>query len=227
MTFSIAGRCARTGMFGVAITTSSICVGARCPHARSGVGAVSTQNVTDPDLARLVLNEMEAGHSARDAIERVTEDRTNINYRQLIAVDSNGSVGSWTGTHILGHNGVSEGEDCIAAGNLLKTAAVPIAMTDAFAANAIAIWPSVCCARSKPASPRAARRDPSIRRHFSSIIEQRFALVDLRCDWSDDDPVKVLRKLWIDYEPQMEAYLIRALDPCPRPELRRQGRSVI
>ena len=135
MTFSIAGRCARTGMFGVAITTSSICVGARCPHARSGVGAVSTQNVTDPDLARLVLNEMEAGHSARDAIERVTEDRANINYRQLIAVDSNGSVGSWTGTHILGTNGVSEGEDCIAAGNLLKTAGVPIAMTDAFSAN--------------------------------------------------------------------------------------------
>ncbi|MDG2406091.1 MAG: DUF1028 domain-containing protein, partial [Paracoccaceae bacterium] len=27
MTFSIVGRCARTGMFGVAITTSSICVG--------------------------------------------------------------------------------------------------------------------------------------------------------------------------------------------------------
>jgi uncharacterized Ntn-hydrolase superfamily protein len=37
---------------------------------------------------------MEAGHSARDAIERVTEDRANINYRQLIAVDLNGSVGS-------------------------------------------------------------------------------------------------------------------------------------
>ncbi|MDT1986953.1 MAG: DUF1028 domain-containing protein, partial [Planktomarina sp.] len=39
MTFSIAGRCAKTGMFGVAITTSSISVGSRCPHARAGVGA--------------------------------------------------------------------------------------------------------------------------------------------------------------------------------------------
>jgi hypothetical protein len=30
----------------VAITTSSIAVGARCPHARARVGAVATQNVT-------------------------------------------------------------------------------------------------------------------------------------------------------------------------------------
>ncbi|MGL6183608.1 MAG: DUF1028 domain-containing protein, partial [Aestuariivirga sp.] len=29
MTFSIAGRCAKSGAFGVAITTSSIAVGAR------------------------------------------------------------------------------------------------------------------------------------------------------------------------------------------------------
>jgi len=50
MTFSIAGRCARTGMLGVAITTSSIAVGARCPWVRAKVCAVSTQNVTDPRL---------------------------------------------------------------------------------------------------------------------------------------------------------------------------------
>lgn len=50
MTFSITGHCARTGMAGVAITTSSICVGSRCPHARAGVGAVATQNITDPTL---------------------------------------------------------------------------------------------------------------------------------------------------------------------------------
>ena len=71
MTFSLVGRCQRTGMFGVAITTSSICVGSRCPHARAGVGAVATQNVTDPNLATLVLNAMEAGNSAADAIESV------------------------------------------------------------------------------------------------------------------------------------------------------------
>ena len=64
MTFSIAARCERTGMFGVAITTSSISVGSRCPHARAGIGAVATQNITDPNLATLPLRE------ARENFER-------------------------------------------------------------------------------------------------------------------------------------------------------------
>ena len=46
MTFSIVGRCARTGQLGVAISSSSIAVGARCPWLQAGVGAVSTQNIT-------------------------------------------------------------------------------------------------------------------------------------------------------------------------------------
>ena len=50
MTFSLAGMCGRTGMFGAAVTTSSIGVGSRCPYARAGVGAVLTQHRTDPAL---------------------------------------------------------------------------------------------------------------------------------------------------------------------------------
>jgi uncharacterized Ntn-hydrolase superfamily protein len=42
MTFSLLGRCARTGQLGAVVTTSAIGVGARCPFARAGIGAVST-----------------------------------------------------------------------------------------------------------------------------------------------------------------------------------------
>jgi len=48
-------------MFGLAIATSSICVGARCPHAVAGVGAVASQNITDPHLATLVLERLREG----------------------------------------------------------------------------------------------------------------------------------------------------------------------
>ena len=48
MTFSLVARCAETGMFGVAISSSSPAVAARCAYARAGVGAVASQNVTDP-----------------------------------------------------------------------------------------------------------------------------------------------------------------------------------
>ena len=135
MTFSIAGRCARTGQFGVAITTSSISVGSRCPHARAGVGAVATQNITDPHLATLVLDAMEAGASAADAIAAVTSGRDNIDYRQLTAVDANGTTAHFTGAHILGTNAISEDTDCVAAGNLLSSTAVAKGISDGFMAD--------------------------------------------------------------------------------------------
>ena len=56
MTFSIVGRCPETGHLGIAISSSSIAVGARCPWLRAGVGAVSTQNITLPALGPQILD---------------------------------------------------------------------------------------------------------------------------------------------------------------------------
>ncbi|RVD09943.1 MAG: DUF1028 domain-containing protein, partial [Mesorhizobium sp.] len=50
MTFSIVARCSRTGMFGVAVSSSSPAVAARCAYAQAGAGAIASQNVTDPTL---------------------------------------------------------------------------------------------------------------------------------------------------------------------------------
>ena len=87
MTFSIVGHCKRTGMQGVAITTSSICVGSRCPWVRSGVGAVTSQNVTDPAIGNEVLDLLADGISVADAVKRVMDDRPHAAYRQVAAVD--------------------------------------------------------------------------------------------------------------------------------------------
>lgn len=217
MTFSIAGRCARTGQFGVAITTSSISVGSRCPHARAGVGAVATQNVTDPHLATLVLDAMEAGQSAAQAIAGVVEGRENIDYRQLTAVDANGTTAHFTGANILGTNAISEGPDCVAAGNLLSSTAVAQAITDGFHAT--------------PEAPLAARLLSGLENGLSAggeegpvhsaalIVADRmpFYLVDLRVDWDDTCPIAKLRSLWQAYEPQMMDYLNRAINPAAAP----------
>jgi uncharacterized Ntn-hydrolase superfamily protein len=217
MTFSIAGRCARTGMMGVAITTSSISVGARCPHARGGVGAVSTQNITDPALGPLLLDRMAEGATARDAVAAITKGRRDIEYRQLTAIDRAGGTASWTGRNILGTNAVSEGVDCIAAGNLLKTEAVPRAMTGSFASGS-SLHLGERLLRALEAGLAAGGEAGDV--HSAALIvhhEQPFALVDLRCDWDDADPIAVLRRLWTDYEPQMGAYLTRALNPSGAP----------
>lgn len=204
-------------MFGVAITTSSICVGSRCPHARSGIGAVATQNVTDPNLAALVFDRMESGRSAPEAIADVVEGRDHIEYRQLTAVDARGGVGHFTGANILGANRVSEGNNCVAAGNLLSSLAVPEAMTEAFEAE-----PQMHLAerllRGLEAGLAAGGEEGPV--HSAGLIvhhEQPFALVDLRCDWDEENPVAKLRQLWTDYEPQMQPYLDRAINPSVAP----------
>ena len=73
MTFSIVARCAESGQFGMAISSSSPAVAARCAFARAGVGAVATQNVTDPRLGPKGLDLMASGFSAEAALEALRE----------------------------------------------------------------------------------------------------------------------------------------------------------
>lgn len=217
MTFSIAGRCAKSGAFGVAITTSSIAVGARCPHARAGVGAVATQNVTDPNLGPMLLDLMSQGLSAKDAIDRVIGDRPFIEYRQLTAVDGKGNSASWSGKHILGNHAVSEQRECVAAGNLLKSAELPKVMTDCFADNASEHLAERLL-RSLEAGLTSGGEEGPV--HSAALLvyhQQAFPLVSLRVDWDDLNPILVLRRLWEDYRPQMGAYLQRAIDPTAAP----------
>ena len=216
MTFSITGHCARTDMFGVAITTSSICVGSRCPHARAGVGAVATQNITDPTLAERVFERLAAGDAAPEAVATVMDGRANADYRQLAVVDRAGRTGHFTGAHILGTNRVVEGDHCLAAGNLLSSVEVPAAMLAGFEANPDAHLAERLLAGLEAGLAAGGEEGPV---HSAALLvhhQQPFALVDLRCDW-DDDPVAVLRRLWTDYEPQMQPYLDRALDPSVAP----------
>ncbi len=217
MTFSIAGHCTRTGMFGVAITTSSICVGARCPHARAGVGAVATQNVTDPTLGPKVLDAIAAGMSADKAVAAVSGAAPFAAYRQLLAVDADGVTGHFTGANILGTNMVSPGDHCIAAGNLLSSTAVPKAMTGAFAANADQHLGERLLRALEAGVAAGGEEGPVHSAALLVVHDQPFPLVDLRCDWDDEDPIARLRALWQAYQGEMQAYLDRALNPSAAP----------
>jgi len=132
MTFSIAARCPETGMLGLAISSSSPAVTARCAHARAGVGAVASQNITDPTLGPLALRLMEDGASAGQAVEIIVASRPNIQFRQLIAVDRVGRTATFSGSHSLGVHGVAEGPAVVAGGNLLADPDIPRAMVDSF-----------------------------------------------------------------------------------------------
>ncbi|MEL7012763.1 MAG: DUF1028 domain-containing protein, partial [Pseudomonadota bacterium] len=102
MTFSLVARCAETGMFGLAISSSSPAVAARCSYARAGVGAVASQNVTDPTLGPLTLDLMEQGKSAGDAVTEVIANARFTEYRQVLAVDTAGQTAIHSGANSLG-----------------------------------------------------------------------------------------------------------------------------
>ena len=217
MTFSIVGRCARTGMFGVAITTSSICVGSRCPHVRAGVGAVATQNITDPHLATLVLDAMAVGQDASGAIASVVKNRENISYRLLPAVDARGTTAHFTGANILGTHAVSEAADCVAAGNLLSSKAVAKAISDGFGVDPSAHLAERLLQAIEAGVAAGGEEGPV---HSAALLvgdKMPFPLVDLRVDWNETDPIAALRRLWQDYAPQMDDYLNRAINPQVAP----------
>lgn len=125
MTFAILGRCPVRGQSGVAIATSSIAVGARCPFVRAGVGAASTQNVTDPRLGPALLDRMEAGETPAAAMAAVTAAGGDIEHRQLLEINLDGQTAQFTGVKTLGRSGAAKGLNCVAAGNLLANETAP------------------------------------------------------------------------------------------------------
>jgi uncharacterized Ntn-hydrolase superfamily protein len=102
MTFSLVARCEKTGMFGVAISSSSPAVAARCSHARAGVGAVASQNITDPSLGPKTLDLMARGMSASEAVKEIVRINPHMEYRQILAVDGMGATDIHSGSNSLG-----------------------------------------------------------------------------------------------------------------------------
>lgn len=218
MTFSIAGRCARTGMFGIAITTSSIAVGARCPWVRAKVGAVSTQNVTDPRLGPKGLDLLQSGLSAPDAMQQLIADAPHKEFRQVIMVDAAGRTAHWTGEKALGTRGVATGKDCVSGGNLLSHADVPRALVESFERNSEASLPDRLAGALEAGLQAGGEAGPVHSANLIVVHEQPWPLVDLRVDWADDNPIAVLRKLWEDYRSQMQDYVTRAINPGDAPK---------
>jgi len=215
MTFSIAARCAETGAFGVAIASSSPAVAARCAHARAGVGAVCSQNVTDPRLGPALLDRMAAGQFAAEALDQVVAAEPLIAFRQLTAIDRWGGTASFSGEGTLGTFATATGPDAVAAGNLLADEGVPRAMVGAFATTAGQLGDRLVAAL---AAGLAAGGEAGPVRSAGLVVVREVAwpVADLRVDWADD-PVGELATLWRLWRPQLEAYVTRALRPGEAP----------
>jgi uncharacterized Ntn-hydrolase superfamily protein len=219
-TYSLVGRCERTGMLGIAITTSSICVAARCMWLEANSGGVTTQNVTDPRLGQLGLALLRQGYGARAVVDELVRAGRYPEYRQLACVDRDGGSATWTGARAFATAAELSEANLAVIGNLFAAEAVVPAMAAAFRATVeLHLADRLVHAL---AAGQAAGGEVGGNEHSAGlrvVDRDSFPLVDLRVDWVERDPIGQLVELWTRYRPEMELYRLRAIDP-PAAELR-------
>ncbi|UXN06608.1 DUF1028 domain-containing protein [Bartonella sp. HY761] len=216
MTFSITARCAQTGQLGIALSSSSIAVGARCPWLQAKIGAVSSQNITLPSLGLRGLVFLKNGDSVDVALQKALAEDPFADYRQIAMINAEGQTASFSGKQTLGIYHVVSGDNCIGAGNMLANTAVIDAMVQAFE-NSDGLLAGRLIKALQAAINAGGEAGPVHSAAVKVVGDQAWPMVDLRVDWHDDAPISVLQKLWLDYAPQMDAYMVRALDPRQAP----------
>lgn len=219
MTFSLVAMCRRTGMFGAAVTTSSMGVGSRCPFVKAGIGAVLTQHRTDPRLGFHGIELLTAGYSAAQVIATLAQDNPTLGWRQLAVIDKQGNTAYYHGDKIQSIHAAAQSDGVCAIGNILRRAQVPQAMVEAFDHD-----PDEHLAerllRALEAGLAAGGELKQVKSAALLVVhEQPFPLVDLRVELHPQ-PLTELRFLWELYRPQADLYVRRALDPdsLPYPE---------
>lgn len=216
MTVSLIARDAATGAFGMVISSSSPAVASRCLHLRAGVGAVASQNVTNPALGPLMLDAIEGGANAPDALSAVLSSETHPDFRQVTVVDASGHVAVHSGANALGVYGSALGDGVVAAGNLLAGEVVVQAMRDGYTGSGAATFEGRLLDGLLAAVAAGGEAGPLRSAGLAVVEDVPWAVTDLRVD-DADDPADELARLLEVWLPQKAAYRARALDPRAAP----------
>jgi len=212
VTFSIVAREPDASLFGVAIASSSPAVAARCSYARAGVGAVATQNITNPALGPAVLDLLQPGRQADAAVRVALATEPYASYRQLLAIGPSGPAVIHSGSHVLGVHGGAIGQHAAAAGSLLASAEVPVAMIASFE-QAPGHLGNRLLAALQAGLIVGGEAGPIHSAGLLIVRDISWPIVDLRVDWTEGDPIVALAATWNVYIPKIEDYVQQAGKP--------------
>ncbi len=215
-TFTILGRCSRSGALGVATSTGEMAVGSRVPFVKTGVGAVATQALTDPRHGPKGIALLEDGLPAAEVLEKLAASDPHIEARQIAVVDAEGRTAARTGSENRDWKGHHEGDGFVAMGNRLTSAATVEAMVESFLSSAdVAIEERLV--RAIEAGRDAGGQHGGQRSAAIKVCDDLdYPIVDLRAD-DYDDPAAELRRLFDTYAPRIPYYRVRAADPSIGP----------
>lgn len=214
MTFSIIGRCGRTGAVGIASATGGIAVGARVAFVAYGIGAVLTQHRTDPRLGPRGIALLRSGCDATRTIAALAASipDAEARWRQLAVMDNAGASAFFHGAAVKPARGAVQVPDAIALGNVLAGEQVLAAMADAFAAGSDRTLGERLIAALEAGLAGGGEGGPLVSACLKVAAEPGFARIDLRID-RDPEPIAALRRLHDFYAPHADEYARRALDP--------------
>lgn len=219
MTFSLIGYDADTGRFGIAITTSSLAVGNRCPWAKAGVGAITTQARTDIRLGPKGIDFLKAGLTAQEAVDRLVAESEYPQRRQLAVIDRNGNTALYSGPDIQTVHAGFAGKHCVSTGNGLDNPSVPQAMVEWFEAKRAVSFIDRLLGALDVGIKAGGEWGPVHSAALLVVDKHPWPLVDLRVDYEDDPQVK-LRSLWQMNQPRLDHFIKQVLAPndIPREE---------
>lgn len=227
-TFSIAGRCARTGQLGVAVSTKLPAVGMLCPFAKAGVGAVASQSFVNPYIGHWALEYLSQGLSAQESLDRILERDPLPTLRQIGIVDAQGRAVSYTGEDCDSWCGHVVGESFAAQGNMLVGAETISTMAERFEATVdLDLAERLMLALE---AGQAAGGDKRGRQSAALLVvdTEDYPLVSLRVD-EHLDPVGELRRVFEVFKKELLPFMpmlptrINPKGAFDLDELRRRG----
>ncbi|SEB69552.1 DUF1028 domain-containing protein [Streptomyces sp. TLI_105] len=216
MTFSLVVR--DGGRFGVVACSSSPAVFARVAHLRPGVGAATSQNITDPTLGTSLLAGLAEHSDAERALTDVTgavRNAETIEYRQLTVLGRSGPGFAHSGARTLGTYASATTDGAVAAGNMLSGPHIPGVLLDAYASAGGELEERLLAAL-RAAVAAGGEEGPVHSAGLAVVADVGWRVTDLRVDWADE-PVDRLGELLDVWLPQRDDYVRRGLDPATAP----------
>jgi uncharacterized Ntn-hydrolase superfamily protein len=211
MTFTIVGRCKRTGHRGIAMATSSPAVGSRCSFV-SHAGAVAFQAIAEPRLGALSLRLLEQEYSPRKVISEVTSSDDWPGKRQIGIVDTEGRSSAFTGGDNMPWAGHIAGENFVAMGNLITGSQVVEAIAEVFHEKESDNLEARLMCAIEAGRDAGGQEEGQTSAAILTHGDQSVSRCDLRVDISEE-PVAELRRIFDWYEPLLPYYEERNRNP--------------
>jgi len=201
-TFSMVGRCERTGELGVCVSTAVPAVGSVVPHVELGVGAIATQATTNVMYGIRGLQLLKLGLSPETVLKALLAEDEKREVRQVSIIDSLGRNVAHTGTEAVEWKGHRLGRNYVVAGNMLVGPQVIQAMAVRFESSDGSLEDRLM---SVLEAGQAAGGDKRGRVSAALVVKKinpegkLRPYVDLRVD-DHPDPVRELRRIFDAYK---------------------------